>query len=470
MPRMLAVLDFPIAAVDFTVTIRQVRAHLITAARREPMKKIQLIAFVAVTTSLLAPAAHAQDVGDVMLTRMVSWFTGDASVGCDPSCGAPSCGVPSCSDPASMLASNFAEDTCCADGTCGCCSQCSRRHDVWGSVEFLMWWGRGTSLPPLVTTSPVNTPQATAGVLGQPTTSILFGDQLGGNKLRGGGRITAGIWLDPEHNVAAGGRFFGLGGDTTRFSQSSTGNPILARPFFNATLNQEDALLVAYPGLSQGNISAHLSTNNIIGAEAFTEIMMVRDANRRVDLVGGYQFFRLDDWLQIDNNSAVSGSGGLQIGVSDRFSTHNQFHGGEFGLRGRMARGMWSLNVLGLLGLGNMNEQVTINGSTTTSLGGSSVTNTGGLLTQPSNIGTYQRNRFAFIPQLTANLNYHLTQNLSFHIGYNIIWLSNIATSADQIDHVVNLTQPNGPARPAFTFNDREYWLQGINWGMNWDF
>src|SRR5262249_37940144 len=145
---------------------------------------------------------------------------------------------------------NYAEDTCCADGTCGCCSACSHNYDVWGSVEFLMWWAKGTSLPPLVTTSAPGTPVGQAGVLGFPTAYVLFGDQLGGNKLQGGGRIAAGIWLDPDHNVAAGGRFFGLGGDTTRFSQNSTGTPILARPFFNVTppLNREDSLVSAFPG------------------------------------------------------------------------------------------------------------------------------------------------------------------------------------------------------------------------------
>jgi hypothetical protein len=60
--------------------------------------------------------------------------------------------------------------------------------------------------------------------------------------------------------------------------------------------------------------------------------------------------------------------------------------------------------------------------------------------------------------------------NLSFHIGYNIIWITNVALSGDQVDLQVNLNQPLGPARPQFVFNDRDYWLQGINWGMNWDF
>jgi len=133
------------------------------------------------------------------------------------------------------------------------------------------------------------------------------------------------------------------------------------------------------------------------------------------------------------------------------------------------------LNMLGTAGIGNMNEQVTISGRTVVTANGVPNTTAGGILAQPTNIGTYSRNVFAFIPQLTTNLNYHVTPNLSFHIGYNIIWLSNVATSADQIDQQVNPTQflggnLVGPARPQFTFNDRDYWLQGINWGMNWDF
>jgi putative beta barrel porin BBP7 len=409
---------------------------------------------------------RSQDLGDAMLVRMVSWFTGDPAV----------VSGPSCTDPASAGPTNYAEDTCCGDGTCGCCSQCCHRHDTWGSVEFLMWWAKGTSMPPLVTTSPPGTPQVQAGVLGFPSTSILFGDQLGGNKLQGGGRVTAGIWLDPDHNVAAGGRFFGLGGDTTRFNQSSTGNPILGIPFFNAILNQQDALLVAYPGLSTGRVNAYLTTNNILGAEAFTEIMMVRDTLRRIDLVAGYQFFRLNDWFQINSNSTLTQANnplaGVNINVTDRFSTRNQFHGGEIGLRGRMARGQWSLNVLGQLGLGNMNEQVTIAGRTiVTPPAGAPATNVGGLFAQRSNSGDFERNKFAFIPQLIANLNYHVNPCVSCHIGYNILWISDIATSAQQIDTTVNPPpQLAGPARPQFVFRDTNYWLQGINFGLNWDF
>ena len=48
---------------------------------------------------------------------------------------------------------------------------------LWFRGEALLWWTRGGQTPPLLTTSPGSTPQAQAGVLGQPNTTILFGDQ-----------------------------------------------------------------------------------------------------------------------------------------------------------------------------------------------------------------------------------------------------------------------------------------------------
>jgi len=423
------------------------------------------------------PAAKAQMPGDSLTTRMVSWFTGDPNAGNGPS-------------PAQTGPNLYAEDTCCADGCSGCCSQCCKCYDTFGSIEFLMWWGKGTSIPPLITSSPAGTPAAvggvpTAGVLGQPTTDILFGNQLTAQKMQPGGRVTAGIWLDPDHNVAAGGRFFGLGGDTTRFATASAGganDPVLAVPFTNVLPNTPpfaDAYIVALNGIQSGSVSGRVTTNNIIGADAFTEIMMSRDSRRRIDLVAGYQFFRMDDGLQLDTNTQIidplSPAVGTTISTTDRFTTHNQFHGAQLGLRARIARGQWSLNTLGVMGLGNMNEQVIINGSNTITTGGTPSTTAGGLFTQPTNIGTHTQNRFAVLPQLISNLNYHVTPNLSFHIGYNMLWISNAVLSGDQVDTFVNTTQLaggglTGPARPRFQFNDRDYWIQGINYGMNWDF
>src|SRR6478672_11970755 len=112
---------------DPKLTIRQV----ITAARRATSMntKLLLLAFVVVAAVVAAPTARSQDYGDAVLNRMVSWFTGDPAVMDVPVDNSPK---------------DYAEDSCCDDGCCGCCKRCCCSHDVWGSVEFLMWWGKGT--------------------------------------------------------------------------------------------------------------------------------------------------------------------------------------------------------------------------------------------------------------------------------------------------------------------------------------
>lgn len=409
-----------------------------------------LLAFAAVVALVMPRAAQSQDFAG----QMVSWFTGDSAA------GGPKC---------------YAEDVSCSSGACGACNDCCRSWDIFGSAEALLWWGKGTTLPTLVTTSLPGTPAAQAGVIGDPNTSILFGDELGANKMQGGGRITLGMWLDSNHDTALAGRVFGLGGDTTRFAQASTGDPVLAVPFFNALLQQQDALLVAYPGLSTGNIAANLTTNNILGVEAFTEYMLLRDSCRRIDLIAGYQFLRLDDetGLQTASTFASPPLAGTLVQTTDTFNARNQFHGGVVGLKGRMARGVWSFEAQGKVGIGNMNQQVTIAGQTgvTPAGGGPALISNGGLFAQDSNIGTYERNKFCYLPELTFNLKYHINPCVNVNLGYNILWLSEVALSADNIDTSVNLSQPNGPARPQFAgFSDNDYWLQGINLGLNWDF
>jgi hypothetical protein len=161
----------------------------------------------------------------------------------------------------------------------------------------------------------------------------------------------------------------------------------------------------------------------------------------------------------------------VQFDIRDRFATQNEFHGGQIGLRGQMMRGCWSLDALGKLAMGATNQRVSISGRTQITPGADLP---GGLLAQPTNIGEYSRDRFAFIPELTLNLRYHATPNCSFHVGYSIIWWSDVVTSGQQIDTGVNPTQLVGPVigqpRPEFEFRDSSYWLQGINFGMNWDF
>ncbi|MEZ6080872.1 MAG: BBP7 family outer membrane beta-barrel protein [Pirellulaceae bacterium] len=64
--------------------------------------------------------------------------------------------------------------------------------------------------------------------------------------------------------------------------------------------------------------------------------------------------------------------------------------------------GWWSLDMLMRLGIGNNLQNVTINGSTATTVNGTTTNGTGGLLAQRTNIGTYERNQFTMVPELGA--------------------------------------------------------------------
>src|SRR5207253_2607656 len=62
---------------------------------------------------------------------------------------------------------------------------------LWFSGEYLLWWTKGSNLPPLVTTgSPA---AARPGALGQPGTSVLFGGDVDSGP-RSGARFAGGLW------------------------------------------------------------------------------------------------------------------------------------------------------------------------------------------------------------------------------------------------------------------------------------
>ena len=86
-------------------------------------------------------------------------------------------------------------------------------------------------------------------------------------------------------------------------------------------------------------------------------------------------------------------------------------------------------------------------------------------------MGSYERDVTAWIPEFSMTAGYDVRKWLRLTVGYNILWISNVALSGDQIDRSVNPTQFHGnpligPARPAFSgFQDTEYWLHGMTLG-----
>ncbi|MGI8982817.1 MAG: BBP7 family outer membrane beta-barrel protein [Pirellulaceae bacterium] len=359
----------------------------------------------------------------------------------------------------------------------GCCAEDCCFPRTTARLEYLLWFGRGQNIPALVTTSPAGTPRAEAGVLGFANTTTLFGDEAIQQNLRSGFRITINHLLDSGDTV--GGRFWALENARKNFYAESTGDPILARPFFNTQLPGEDSLLVAFPGVTtDGSVSVRTG-NEILGADAWFRRTISRDACFQMDWLVGYQFVRMNDSMFIRNPQTDIVGGAFPIGtiidVEDNFRTSNEFHGGTLGVVIENRYDAWQLDLLAKVAIGGMHQTVNVSGSTTvTEPGLGPFTASGGLLAQGTNSGTRTRDRLAFIPEVNLNLGYRVNDQLSLTMGYSFLYLSDVVVAGGQIDSTVNLSQNPGPlvgpARPAPLFNTTDYWVQGLSLGADYRF
>lgn len=361
---------------------------------------------------------------------------------------------------------------CCTDATDGTC--------LGVRLDYLMWWGRGQNLPPLVTTSPAGTLRAEAGVLGLPSTQVLFGDEPVGQDLRNGGRITLDYLLPGACDRRLVGRFYALEDGRDTFVGTPGANDILARPFFNVQAGVQDSLLISFPGVaSSGNLFAQ-TRSDFLGTDLFLQQRVCDDGCYTLDWLAGYQFARLDDSLAIRSSAtSIDPAGAVPVGtvldVFDHFRTQNEFHGASVGLVGVQRSGCWRLEWLVKIALGNVHQTSIIEGSTTaTEPNTAPVTTSGGLLTQPTNIGALERDRLAFIPEVNFNLGYQVNDCWSLLFGYSFLYLSDAAVAGGQVDPVLNLSQVGGPlvgpARPAPALHGTDYWLQGLSFGAEYRF
>ncbi len=382
-------------------------------------------------------------------------------------------------------------DGCDSGGGLGSAEDCYRYGSFWEIVhscrrfwadtQAIGWYVKGQYLPALVTTSPVGTPQGQAGVLGQPNTSILFGGNRQDEEVRFGGRTTFGMWLTQAQSIGVAADYYILEEESSFFGLGSTGDPILARPFYNVELAQEDAAELAFPGFidSFGQV---LNLSGSVTVETHSRVQSAGVSLRkptyvsflgdyRVNLLGGYRFMRLDEGLRISDSVAPMGGffvPGTTFDSFDNFDTENEFHGGEIGLMLEVRRCRWSFEFLTRVALGNMRQTVEIDGWSSINDTVNTVVTPGGLLTQPTNIGTHVGDEFTVIPEAGIKIGLQLTDNIKTSIGYNYIYVSNVVRPGGQVDTGLNISQIDGgalvgQARPAPRNSDTDFWLQGGN-------
>jgi hypothetical protein len=376
----------------------------------------------------------------------------------------------------SHIVPSLGGDTCdsCATGaacTPGCCGHCGSGGDRWyASAEYLLWWFKGEPVPPLVTSGSMGA--AIPGALGMPGTSVLFGGRNEENGAHSGGRFYIGRWFGDECIAWEGGYFF-LGPGVTNFVASSTGSPILARPIINAATGSETTELVAGPGVLAGTVAVQ-TRSSMWGAETNLRTHLWCGCRSTLDVLAGFRTLGLDEDLFVRENLTVLAAPGGAFSLVDHFRTENRFYGGQVGAEWQCHIRRWDLGIKTKLAIGATDQLVTISGNdvVTDPVNGTRSFN-GGLLALPSNIGTYNRNKFTFVPEVGFTVGYNLTDHLRCFAGYNFLYWSSVARPGPQIDRTVNVNQiappiPGGPPRPAFSFNPTDFWAQGVNVGLEY--
>ncbi len=349
------------------------------------------------------------------------------------------------------------------------------------SAEYLMWWTNGFNVPALVTTGPA----ATNGALGGAGVSTLFGNQNLPSTFRNGLRTGFEYWFGPCQCWAFDGHYFMLGqtGNSTGFT--SAGDPLLARPFFNVNTGTNSAELVAYPGLFAGGVAIGSSTS-LWGADINLRRRLGSNGAGYIDALAGYRFVSLTEELTIAERSTRLGPvvpnpadpSSFIIGGTafDRFRTSNQFNGAQIGTAMGTTRGRWTFDLRSFIAMGVMSSTVQIDGAqTVTRTDGTTATTPGGLYALNSNIGRYERNHFAVVPEATFNIGYNVTDRFRLFMGYNVLYLSSVARPGDQVDQRLDVNRiPGFPASPAVAaphptvpMQDRGFIAQGMNFGLS---
>ncbi len=385
-----------------------------------------------------------------------------------------------------------------ADGPAACCAAPARRPNSWGDVEFLLWFVKGGPVPPLVTTGP---PQF-FGLPGTPGTTIL-GPQNFQYGTIPGIRSSGGLWLNDAQTFGAESSGLSLArrADGFRVSSDAAGAPLLGRPSFDTSIGIPNAFLIALPDFVAGGLAASSSSqlysadgNLLVRLTGGESACSCNPCDRgRLNLFGlaGFRYLNLEEDLEVASVSrvlpgGVAGFFGAPVlapaGVLtyDKFQTHNHFYGGQVGTRAEWSGERLSLKATATVALGVVQEISEAFGNTARVGGGlPAAVGPGGFLAVGSNSVRQLRDEFAVVPEVGVKVGYRLTDRLNVQAGYSFLYVSNVLRPGDQVDTVINPTLvpstavfglPFGPARPAPTGNQSDFFAHGVSLGVEYTY
>src|SRR5262245_14642616 len=228
----------------------------------------------------------------------------------------------------------------------------------WGSGEYLLWWFKNGTVPPLVTAGG-------DGKLGSPGTRVLVDNLNFDDDFRQGGRFALGYRFETIPFLGVEANFFFLSDRQSDAGFSSGGDPLLAQPFLNVTTGQSDANLIAKQGLASGSATIG-SRTDLWGTEANLTASLIGSDRFHLTALGGFRYLRLEDEVTSGERFMVSptvpGFGGSRVVLQDEFRTVNHFYGGQVGLETGVRFDMLAMDFGGKFVIGQMMQGVAVGG------------------------------------------------------------------------------------------------------------
>ena len=349
-----------------------------------------------------------------------------------------------------------------------------------------MWWVKDAPVSaPLVATLAGNgTNGNNKAVIGEPGTTILYGNGVQPFPTFSGLRATAGIWLDDDGTFGIESSGFILGQRTAgyRYSGDSSGNPNLDIPIYNSVgfnggPNDKTAGENAFPFSQPSEIvgSTNITSSlRLWGADLSGLVALYRGSSWQLYAVTGFRYLDLFETFSMQTSLTGIGSFSGERGtVSDYFQSRNQFYGGTAGLRTHYQFGAFSLDVTGKLAMGTSHEVLNVRGSYIDSGFNQPASGNQGIFAQPSNSGNFVANDFAVVPEVILKVAYDVRPWWRISVGYDYLYYSSVVRPADQLSHSLPKSQifsEGGTAisatSPVPQFNKSDFYAQGVSFGM----
>jgi len=342
--------------------------------------------------------------------------------------------------------------------------------NAYVSLDYLMWWYTPMNSVPLLVTVPTAfaVPNPPPGV-----TSTVFpvGNRISFN--RGDGlRLNAGLnWQRWGVDVSA----FYLERLSKAAGLANAGVPVaIGQPYVRAGTGGQTILYASLPNQYVGGVRV-AAESQIWGAEVNARHAFYVFLADSSDVLTGLRYFALQESVTMFSPSFFPN--GTALNVYDSFRSLNSFYGWQVGWNKRVGGGDagWGLDVTTKSGIGGVHQRVDVYGANVfLAPGFPPDVEPGGLYARGLNLGSYSRNRFAFMQDLDIKLTYNFNPHVQVYAGYTLFYLSSVMRPTEAIDPVVNdggiryiaNTTPSVLNRPNFIWKGTGFVVQGITLGL----